>query len=290
MQVKTVKELKTKKYDIFHPTYYSDYYLKIVEEFKIPFVITIYDMIHEKFSKLFHNIDEVILNKKKLCKLATKIITISESTKNDLIKFYDIQNSKIVVIHLGNDWGTASLLNHRKEYILFVGDRWNYKNFLPFLKSISNLLLKYDFELICAGSSDFNKIELDLILELGIQDHVKHRKLINLNELKSLYRNAKIFVFPSLYEGFGLPILEAQSQNTPIVCSNTSSFPEVAGEGALFFDPISIDSMSQIITEVIFDNKLQKQLISKGNENIKKFNWNETSKKTNALYEFINNK
>ena len=284
-------KLKTDNYDILHPTYYNDYFLdKIGDK---PFVLTIYDMIHEKYAgEFFSETNSVISNKQLLAEKADKIIAISESTKRDIIEHYDISAEKIVVIYLGNSMKT---INERKtslvndDYILYVGNRKKYKNFKFFLKSISGILNKNNLSLFCAGGGDFDNEELGLINNLNLEDSI-YQKNVDESELSSLYSNAKAFVFPSLYEGFGIPILESFSMGCPAILSNTSSLPEVGGEAAIYFDPKSKESIKHEVAKVINNIELRKKMVKKGYSQLEKFSWSKTAVDTLELYRSVINK
>jgi glycosyltransferase involved in cell wall biosynthesis len=282
--------LRLGDYDIFHPTYYSDYFLdKIGNK---PFVLTIYDMIHEKFSgEFFSETDKTISKKKLLAKEADKIIAISESTKNDIIEFYDISAEKIKVIYLGN---SMKSLNNKKnridnDYILYVGNRKKYKNFKFFLKSVYEILKRNNLSLFCAGGGKFDKGELDLINSLNLEEFV-YQKDVDESELSLLYNNAEAFIFPSLYEGFGIPILESFSMGCPAILSNTSSLPEVGGEAAIYFDPRNEESIKNTVEKVINDFELRKSMIRKGYNQLEKFSWSKTAADTLELYRSVINK
>jgi glycosyltransferase involved in cell wall biosynthesis len=281
-------KLKSDNYDLLHPTYYSDYFLNKIGD--KPFVLTIYDMIHENFSGEFFSVnDSTITSKKLLAEKADKIIAISKSTKNDIIEYYNIPASKIKVIYLGSSMQTDSEENTRlinNDYILYVGNRKKYKNFTFFLKSISDILKSNNLSLFCAGGGDFDKEELDLINSLNLEE-LTFQKNVDEKELSSLYNNAKFFVFPSLYEGFGIPVLEAFSMGCPVILSNTSSLPEVGGDAAVYFNPKNKEDMQNKIDKVINDNQLRTEMIKKGYKQLSKFSWSKTAAETLKLYRSV---
>ena len=256
-----------------------------------PFVITVYDMIHELFPEFFPN-DPTSSYKDQLIKEAQKIIAISNNTKQDLMKIYNVHEDKIEVIHLGCSFNDRDLSAKRhnnlpKEYILYVGERKNYKNFRFFIESIVPLFKnRPDLEVICAGSHSFNESEKELLQNLNLSKKVVHYPGSD-EFLLDLYRNAIAFVFPSMYEGFGIPVLEAFSAGCPVICSNTSSFPEIAGDAAFFFDPYDKDSIRDSVKSVISDTNLRKEMINKGFEKIKGFSWQETANRTKKLYKSL---
>jgi len=283
----SILKIRKQQYDIFHPTYYDPYFLKYIGS--KPFVVTVYDMIHEKFKDMFPQKDKTSHYKELLVKKAAKIIAISENTKKDIIDIFGIDESKIDVVYLGNSMlvKTNISLNFKlpDKYILFVGNRSGYKNFERFIKSISKILSEdRDLYAICAGGGIFKNNEIYLLSELKIKNKVLQYN-VNDEELAYLYRNALAFVFPSLYEGFGIPILEAFACGCPVVCSNSSSFPEIAEEAAYYFDPYSENSINYAIIKVSEDRKLRNELINKGYEKLKEFSWEKTAEQTKKVYE-----
>lgn len=285
-KMNTIRNLIFNDFDLFHPTYYDPYFFKYLKN--KPFVITVHDLTHELYPHLLPDSKKVIENKKFLINNANRIIAISNSTKNDIVKIYGIDENMIDVIYHGCTLheSTNNMKNQKmpEDYILFVGKRDGYKNFVAFLKSISNILAKQRaLYLVCVGGSTFTSKEIKLIKELNIEERVYQIDL-NDTELSSAYQNAKVFVFPSLYEGFGFPILEAFVNQCPVACSNTSSFPEVAQDAAMYFDPLCVKSMQESIARLLNNKNLQSDLISKSKTVIEYFSWQNTAKKTIESY------
>jgi glycosyltransferase involved in cell wall biosynthesis len=274
------KAIKKMDFEVFHPTYYNPYFLRYLKGKS--FILTVHDMIHEIFSDYFPG-DMTSQNKKILVDKATRINTNSETTKNDLLKFYpDVESKTKVVYHA---FSSKIITEHKtkENYLLFTGGRGGYKNFDLFAKAVAPLLNKYDLRLICTGRP-FDKKETDLLEYLDISNRVLCR-LVSDEELIALYARAVAFVFPSLYEGFGIPVLEAFAAGCPAILSNTSSLPEVAGHGAVYFDPYSIDDMKTVIERVITSETLQNELIENGKEQVKKFSWEKCARETMNVYE-----
>jgi len=286
----TNSKLRFGNYDVFHPTYYNPKFLKYLR--KKPFVLTVHDMTHEKYKHLFSSVDKTSEKKRYLVEKAVKIIAVSENTKKDLIDIFNINESKIDVVYHGNSVIQNNILepiNQQlpEQYILFVGGRWGYKNFETFVKAVISILAdNQELSIVCAGGGGFNKKEKELFSKLKIQDRV-YQYSVDDNDLSIIYRKAICFVFPSLYEGFGIPILESFSNQCPVVCSNTSSLPEVAGDAAYYFDPKDRDSISESVLKVISDYTLQDELISKGLIRVELFSWKKTATKTKLVYESI---
>lgn len=282
-------KLKQQKFEVFHPTYYDPYFLKYIGE--KPFVLTVYDMIHEKFSEMFSARDKTTEQKRLLVEKATKIITISQSTKKDLIELFGTDETKIEVVYLGNSMFPKSNIklgfDIPKKYLLFVGGRDSYKNFERFIKSVSELL-NQDKELfvLCTGGGKFSNSVMEQFSELGISKQVLQYNLDD-DSLAYFYKNALAFIFPSLYEGFGIPVLESFACGCPLLCSNVSSLPEVAGNAACYFDPYSEESIKNAVKKVLDDSSLREDLIKKGYEQLKKFSWKQTAEGTKKIYESV---
>jgi glycosyltransferase involved in cell wall biosynthesis len=275
--------LSRNKFDVFHATYYKPYYLK--RKIKQPVVVTCLDMIHEKFVQS----DQItITNKKATLTRADKIVAISHNTKKDLISIYQIPESKIDVIHLASSFeppaDNSQLIPRGEEYFLFVGTRDYYKNFPRFLKAVAPLLKQRPaLRLLCIGGGQFTKDEQALIGELKLEDQVTQRT-VNDTVLAGLYAGAIAFFFPSLYEGFGIPVLEAMRCKCPVIISNGGSLPEVGGDAALYFDPIDSESIYSAAEAILLKPELRNELVTKGLERAKEFSWDKTAALHHQLY------
>jgi len=288
-QIYLIHQLKQREFDIFHPTYYNPYFLKNIGN--RPFVLTVHDMIHEKFADMFPSKDKISEQKKLLVEKASKIIAVSESTKKDLVEIYGTDESKIEVVYHGSsmvvDDNIIVDIELPSKYILFVGGRTIYKNFIKFINSISKLLIEdKGLFVVCIGSGPFNSEELELFDTINIKNQLIQFDLDD-EKLSFFYKNALLFIFPSLYEGFGIPILEAFSCKCPLVCSNTSSLPEVAGDGAVYFDPYDSNSIYEAVKQVLEDADIRKLIVEKGTERLKEFSWKKTAVETKRIYQDI---
>lgn len=287
----SIDKIVMSNYDVFHPTYYDNYFLKYVSD--KPFVLTVYDMIHEILSGKYLKRKKGFIDRKKiLMNKAAHIIAISENTKKDIIDIYGIENSKISVVYLGNSLdGSISGENNitlPENYLLYVGDRGAYKNFIFFIKSIKPLLNKEkDLFLVCAGSTAFSSKEKSIIAENGLTEKIVFFPLVDDQTLTHIYKKALCLVFPTLYEGFGIPVLEAFACGCPAVISNTSSLPEVGGDAVLYFYPEDADSILESVKKVVFDKEVQKELSEKGIEQLKKFSWKKCALQTRSVYQNI---
>lgn len=278
--------LNSQKFDVLHATYYDDYFLNLVQ--KKPFVITIHDMIYEAFPEFFSPKDNLAQLKKSLAQKANKIIVVSESTKKDLLKFIKIDEQKIDVIPLASSFSIDNIVKHtpRGKYLLYVGNRSIYKNFYFMLSSIRDLLKDHqNLKLICFGS-DFDKKEKAFLQNLQIEDKIELVKGDD-DTLIDLYKNALALVFPSYYEGFGIPIVEAFSCGCPVISSTSKSLMEVAHNAAIYFDPKNNKEIQDVIEKVINDENLRKNLTKMGFERNKTFSWEKTAQQTKQTYQSI---
>lgn len=280
----TIKELRN-KYDIVHPTYY-DPYLK--DRIKGKYVLTVYDMIQELFPEYFQDYSRE--TKKECIIAADHIIAISESTKNDILRFFpELPEERITVIYIASDMKKVDDTEYRslfpEKYILFVGERKYYKNFSAFSEGVAPLLDKdEDLQVVCTGGGKFSEEELN-----ALGDKASRYHQINCDDktLAAAYMNALCFVFPSKYEGFGIPTLEAFACDCPAVISNTSSLPEVGGDAVVYCDPYDSDSIGKAVEKVLNTPGLREELINKGRKQREKFNWDEITRQTLECYKKV---
>lgn len=285
-RVNSIERLKKSKCKIFHPTYHLPYFLDHIGSKK--YVLTVHDMNHELLPEAFSNTAPVVAMKKDTILRADRIIAISENTKKDIIEVLHIDPAKIDVVYHGVRPLTQEYhgLHLPERYVLYVGDRNSYKNFNQLLDAFAVLAQKEkDLCLICTGKV-FKKHEVSRIAALGLSNRVRQIRVNDL-ELKQLYQQASLFVFPSLYEGFGLPILEAFSYDCPVLVSNRSCFPEIAKDAALYFDPSSTDSLIDSASQILNDEALRGELCRKGSERVKSFTWEKTAQETQKVYERV---
>ncbi len=278
--------------DIVHETYYSNW---VYAPKGARRVITAHDMIHERFPDNFSPRDPTSIWKKNAFSRVDRIICISESTRNDLQEIFKIPENKISVIYHGFDTLTAADEHDsdvscigKTPYILYVGNRGGYKNFTSFVQAYtSSEWLLNNFNLVCFGGGSFTVSEKKVLKAFGI----KEERILQIGGndaiLAACYRNAAAFVYPSIYEGFGIPPLEAMSLGCPVVCSNTSSVPEVAGDAGEYFDPKSIESMRVAIEKVLQSSERRTELITLGKMRCSLFTWNRCAAETIALYRSI---
>lgn len=280
----TKRLLRKGDFDIFEPTYYDPYFLRYLKG--KPFVIEIHDMIPEMLPQYYTD-GGLVSNKRLLIERATHIHTPSEKTKKDILDLYGIDPEKITVVPHGvpqipHD-DSAPLFDF--QYLLYIGGRWDYKNFIPFLKEFARVYADYpDIHLVCTGYS-FSEHECNIINELHIENRIHHFDP-SIIHFHSLYHNAVAFVFPSLYEGFGLPILEAWSCGCPVLLNNASCFLEVAGNAALFFELNEKQNNFYDVFKQLWQmsNEDRQKLINNGYERLELYSWEESAKKLAEIY------
>ncbi len=283
---KTYAYLRKNKFDVFIATYYNPYFLNKLHN--KPFVLTVFDMIHEIFPAYFPGEDDFKKNKKLLAEESNRIVAISASTKKDILDLYPaIPVKKIKVIHLSQSINTqvaVSLPWLPEKYVLFIGKRELYKQFDSLVKAMLPIFeIDPAIKIVCAGGGAFTNIENENLSTLNLSGKVIQYNFYD-NELNSIYKNAAVFVFPSEYEGFGIPALEAMVCGCPVILSRTGSLPEIAGDAALYFEPNNVKELSAAILQILQDEALKLALIKKGYEQVKKFSWD---KMTNEYLETV---
>ena len=277
----------------FSPTHYLPLFSVV------PSVVSIFDLSYLKYPELFKKKDlyQLKIWGRYSIKRAKAVITISESSKNAIIEEYKLASDKVHVVYPG----IKELINNReinmtdlqkkygikKNFILFVGTIQPRKNIARMVEAISQIP---ELELIVVGKKGWQyEGILDSPRKFGVENRVKFLEFVPDEELSELYKNAICFVLPSLYEGFGLPILEAMKYGCPVVTSNTSSLPEAGGDAALYFDPEDSSDIAEKIKKLLSDDKLKEDMIEKGYKQAKKFSWEKAAKETlHVLKEVVN--
>lgn len=282
-----IKNFNNCSFDVFHPTYYNPYFLDYIGE--KPFVLTIHDMMPELFPQYYRSDDSQIVWKKCLASKANHIIAVSDNTKRDIVKLLNVEPNKIsVVYHGGPEICLDNLpsLSYR-PYFLFVGMRTGYKNFELLLRVFKNFhKSQRDYLLICVGMP-FEKNEKDLINTLELSDSVLCVKA-NDKELSAYYAHAVAFIYPSLYEGFGMPILEAFAYGCPVILNNASCFPEIAGDSAIYFDGLNGSSLYDAMTDICNMSERERcSLVKSGYERLNMFSWAESAQRLTSIYKSL---
>lgn len=283
------KRLSDWKPDILHQTYYNFSPSSFGEKARI---ITVYDMIHELHPESFLSGDRTSGLKLKAINQADHIICISETTRLDLMNITGIDGAKVSCIYLGTDKCTIKYpyptLKGRvnRPYLLYVGARAGYKNFKQLINAYSSSsMISNDFDLIVVGGGGFSREELEKISSLkGLKGRIL-KVDIGASGLNALYQHASAFIYPSLYEGFGLPPLEAMANGCPVISSDRGSLKEIIGEAAEFFDPTSIMSMRSAMEAVLYSPERSRELVNSGFFKANEYTWRRCAQETFNLYE-----
>lgn len=275
------------RWDLFHPTYYDPYFLPTLKG--RPFVLTIHDMTHERYPEGLKDAHLVPERKRTLAQAASAVIAVSEHTKADAVSQLGLSAEKIRVVphglSLSPEKVTPVPLALPERYILFVGHRHAYKNWAFWLRSLESLASKHpDLHIVCAGGGALGAEEQSLIRETSWRGRVVSFPFLKEGELATAYKNAAVFGFPSRYEGFGLPLLEAFAWDCPVTAARASSLPEVGGEAVLYFHPEDPREMLDITERALTDQGLRAELRRRGRERVREFSWAATVEKTRALY------
>jgi len=256
-------------------------------------VVTVYDMIHELFPEEFANAATMSAAKRAAVARADHVICISESTRKDLTRLYGLDPARTSVVHLGHSMTvdrpvlSEAACAGRMPVILYVGQRSGYKNFRRFTQAYaSSALLRGEFEIVAFGGPPFSAQESLELEQLGIRDRVRHESGAD-DELVLRYKTAAAFVYPSLYEGFGIPPLEAMSWGCPVACSTGGSIPEVVGDAGIYFDPNSSVEICNAIERIVTTPSLQAELRARGYLRIQNFSWDRCAAETVGVYQSL---
>lgn len=275
----------------FAPAHYSPRF------FSGKLVVTIHDLSYIYFPNEFL--------KKDLYKLTTwtaqsvqkaaKIIAVSKTTKKDILSHYDIDTTQVEVIYNGFEKHATGTINEmevlerlnlqKKSYILYVGTVQPRKNIQHVIRAMKKVHITHpELRFVVVGKKGWLYEEIfSLVKELKLEDTVIFTGYLPDNEVIQLYKNALSYVHPSLYEGFGIPILEAMSYKCPVIASAASSLPEIGGEACLYFDPTNIADLADDIIQMIERPELRKELIEKGSKRMKEFSWDMCAEQTLQL-------
>lgn len=290
----------------FNPTHYLPFLVPY------PTVITIFDLSYLFFPELFKKKDLIKLRywTAYSLKCSQRVITISKSSKNDIIKYYRVPKDKVTVVYPGIKLKSQSaklksnvhnmkLLKEKYDvdgpYILFVGTLQPRKNIVRLIEAFARLKRITDLQLIIIGKRGWLYEDILTAPEkFGIEGKVKFLDFVPDEDLPAFYKNAFCFVLPSLYEGFGLPVLEAMKYGCPVLTSNVSSLPEAGGDAALYFDPLNTDDIAKNLELIIGaslkggqNSELRRNMIEKGYQHVKKFSWEKAARETLEVLEEV---
>ena len=272
--------------DVVHSTFYLPHGRRVASKSRR--VVTVHDMIPELLPHSRRRLDFMTM-KRKYVEAADQVICVSESTKRDLLNVYGSIGAPLHVVHHGvsprfrPDAERCTFLP--KRYLLFVGHRHSYKDAHVLFQAFGVIAKKeLDLELLCIGGDNFTPMELALFDQFGIRERVKQRFLEDANA-PSAYAHAEAFIFPSQYEGFGLPVLEAMSSGTPAILARATSLPEVGGDAAVYFEPGNHQQLADVLTQVVGNSDLRSQIIRRGRVRAREFDWRIAATKTKQVYE-----
>lgn len=251
----------------------------------IPSIVTIHDLIFIRYPQYYGFIDRFIyrLKIKYACKHASKIIAISERTKQDIIEFYKVAADKIEVIYQSCDDGFKSAATDKlkaqvkenynlpEKYILNVGTIESRKNLLTLIKALKTINSDYKLVVIGKKTDYFKRIEKETDL-LKLNDRVLFLQDVSFTELPGIYQLASAFIYPSLYEGFGIPIIEALYSNVPVVAATGSCLEEAGGNGSLYVSPEDHTALANAVNKILGSPELQTEMKEKGRIYVRKFN------------------
>jgi glycosyltransferase involved in cell wall biosynthesis len=276
--------------DIFHPTYFHQ--SALTNRLGKPMFITVLDMIDEKYHASDKKFNKLIRHRERVITAADHIIAISENTRKDIIEHFKIDPNKITTIHLGCSLEPNAIAKIEKDektdpYVLYIGSRKGaHKNFINYLKAIEIIgESARSLQFVFGGGGNFTNEEKDAISKTQLGNRIVYLPIHGDEDIIRLYKNATILMYPSLYEGFGLPIVEAFSCGLPCVTAKGSCLEEVGGDAAAYFDPLNPSEMAKVALEVMFDPLKCTEMVEKGFKRGATFTWKNTVLKTHQLYQ-----
>lgn len=274
--------------DLFHPTYYDLTDGFSFSDFKCPTVLTVYDFICAIYPKLFEGAEGVIRNQTEAIRKANHIICISNATENDLLERFPEKQGKTSVIYLGSSFEIQPPLPEQAIFerpsFLFVGERGGYKNFFFLLRAIAKASKTNSRIRLRVVGAPLNTEERWQIQMLGISDRVEAVTYPDEQQLIGLYRSSVALVYPSLHEGFGIPPLEAMACRTLAITSNTTSLPEVMGDGGIMLDPTREEDWVECLLKIAKGGGDRDMLIERGLERVRLFSWKKTVEQQLKVY------
>lgn len=287
--------------DIIHPTYFQNVAKGRYDRREVPLVLTVYDMIHERFAAEIDRNGKHSQLKRDAVRRADHLICISETTRQDLIERFGIPESRTSVTLLGVEpqfSDPAALASHHDlqgewwnrlsaPYFVFVGRRDLYKNWDRLLKAFQQVQATHPEIRLAVVGSRFGPEEQLAIDRLGLTAAVVHLGAVNDPTLVAIYRKSLGFVFPTLWEGFGLPLLEGIASGTCVLASDIQVFREIAAGGFEPFDPYDPESIAQAMLIIASDPEHRQQIIQRGQQLLPAYNWADTAARTFEIYQNV---
>lgn len=289
------KQLIKNNVDVYHGL--SNELPVNIKQFKGKKIVTIHDLIFLRYPHLYSFIDRTIYRKKfyAACKNADVIIAISEETKNDIIDFFNISADKIKVVYQSCD-DVYYKVNSEQEieevvkqfslpenYLLYVGTIEERKNLLTIIKSLKEVDSLIPLVVI-GKKTDYYKTVLNYISENKLNNRILFLENVSNEQLPIIYKKAAIFIYPSIFEGFGIPILEALVSKTPVITNNSGCFPEAGGPNTIYVDPLDSKKMAQKINQLLQSESLRNEIAEHGYIYAEKFKKEIIAKQLMSIY------
>ena len=275
------------KMDIYHLTYFMR--MPMVRARR--FIATHHDCTHERFPHLFPDVKKVLWARKRMFPQMDAIICVSQSAQKDLVDFYGVDPAKTRVIYHGISSlarcpEAAKTLHQqlRREYLLYVGMRASFKNFTGLLRAFYETGLKDSMDLLVLGGGPLTVEEKDLIARWKLSDSVITMPRANDGLLAEAYAGARLLVYPSWSEGFGLPPLEAMTLGCPVLATNRPSVPEICQDAPFYFDPADQAAFNEALLRAVNDDEGRRQAVERGRKVVAEYSWEQCGRETLALY------
>ena len=292
-----VRDLFQNKIDIYHGL--SHEIPLSIEKTNIKSIVTIHDLIYIRYPNLFSKIDRKIYDIKfrSACERANRIIAVSEQTKKDIIQYFKIESNKISVVYQGcnpvfqkdkNIKEISDCINKYhlpNNYLLYVGSIEERKNLLTLLKAMIDL--PNELLVVIGDGKTYKKICLEFIKKNHLEERIIILSNLNLDSMACIYKQANIMIYPSIFEGFGIPIIEALFSKTPVITSKGGCFAEAGGEDSIYIDPNSSKQIKDAIIKIKEDKKLRKNMVEKGFEYAQKFTDEKVAKNIMNSYNLV---
>lgn len=286
---------RTLRPQVFHSTYYTSPYWSGMRS-----VVTVYDFIDERLPALTDNVPSFTTQKRRVIESADAIVAISYCTKNDILTYTKAEEARIIVIHpgvsdafLAASSSEADIRTFREThqignpYWLYVGNRGLYKNFGTFLGAFVRVAPQTGGYLVAVGGeARLEPWQVDLLIRHRLEQRVRFVSAMDDDGLRVAYSGAAAFVFPSLAEGFGIPLLEAMASGAPIVASDIPVFREVAADAVLYFDPHDEEALADAMVRVL-DENVRRDLVERGHKRVSQFSWDAAARKLGEVYKSL---